>query len=754
MKKLVILIFCLSAGAISHAQIGTLCNNAAPICAQTGLSYTNSTGVPSLGTINCLGSSPNPSFFFMQVDNAGTINMSLGQTNSSGTNTDVDFQLWGPFPSVAAGCASISNNVANSNADCSYAGGGTIEQVNIVNGQPGDFYILLNTNFSNTPGTITLTLNSNSTGSTNCGILSNAQNNGPICEDEVLLLTGDDGGTGGPYTYNWYLMPDFGTSLNTTTNFAFSPPAPGTYEFAFVLMDQATFEADTAYTTAVVNEIPDAPTFSSTAPACEGSTVMMYPDNAITGATYSWSGTNGFTSNQPSVTFANANPALFNATYSLTVTVNGCTSDPYSEALVIFDTNVPVVTGPTEVCEGQTIPLAVSNGNLFASFAWNNVQGSNPQEVPAGSYTVTATDANGCETTSTPAYVVDLIDNPLSISGPDHFCEGSPITLSATPGKQSYSWSTGSNAETTQVSVDGPVVVTVMSQEGCERSDTLDVSMYDKPEADFSPLMSCDSTVSFSNESSVSDAYGSVQQSWAWSFGHMNPDDSTQAVSTVADPVHTFPAPGIYNVTLVVESNFGCIDQKQVAFEVIQKPLVNFEFESLCFAEGKFLNLSEKGSYGFQSVTWDFGDGSPTESTTDSVVYYGYPTIATYEANLSITDSAGCISSLSKQIQLKDTPVFEDMPNIITPNGDNLNDDLTFLPVMEDCFNYTFAVFNRWGAKVFETSTSEKGFGGVSGLGSKLQDGVYFWVLIANGIGGGQGEQVLKQGTITVAGTK
>lgn len=751
MKKISILIACLGAAALGHAQIGALCDNAAPACAQTGLTYTNSTGVTGLGSINCLGSSPNPTFYYLQVDGAGNIDMTLNQTNGSGGGLDVDFQLWGPFSSVSAGCASISNNVANSNADCSYSASST-EQVNITNGQPGAFYILLITNFSNQPGTITL-VQTGGTGTTNCGILSNAQNNGPICEGQTLLLTGDDGGIGGgPYTYNWYLMPDFTTSLSNTTNYSYTPPGPGSYQFAFVLMDQGTFEADTAYTTGVVNEIPDAPVFTSTAPACEGSAVSMMPTNPITGGTYNWSGTNGFTSNQPTVTFANANPQLFNATYSLTVTVNGCVSPPYSLPLTIYDTEVPVVTGPTEVCEGQTVPLVVTNANLFNYFSWNGVPGTNPQQVPGGSYTVTATDANGCQTTSTPAHVVGLISNPLDITGPDFFCEGNSVTLSATPGKQSYSWSNGSNGETSTVNTDGLVVVTVVSQEGCERSDSLLVRMYDTPDVSFSPLLSCDSLVNFQNNTQISDNYGSTGQTYAWTFGHINPD-STLAVSSLSDPSHVFPQPGTYNVSLSVTTSNGCTDDMQVAFEVYQKPIVNFEFESLCFAEGKFLNLSQEGSNGFKTVTWDFGDGTASYDSKDSVLFYSYPAIASYTVTLNITDSANCQSSLTKEITLKETPVFEDIPNILTPNGDNVNDTYSFLPVYEDCFDYTFAVFNRWGAKVFETEKSSKGFGGISNLGSKLQDGVYFWVLVANGTGAGQGEQVLKKGSLTIAGS-
>ncbi|MCG9910323.1 MAG: PKD domain-containing protein [Flavobacteriales bacterium] len=735
------------------AQLTALCNNnAQPICAQQGLTFASPTGQPSLGTINCLFTTPNPNWFYMQVGQSGNIDMTLTQTNLNGGGIDVDFMLWGPFNSVAEGCTSIGNNVAAFNHDCSYSASAT-EFVNINNGVTGQFYILLITNFSGQAGTINLN-QTGGNGTTNCGVLSNAQNNGPICLGEQLTLTANGGSASGSYSFAWYLMPDFTTPLANTQNVSIVPPAVGIYDIAVIVTDNFSLESDTSYTQAVVNAIPPAPTFDITSPACQGTTVTMVPNPALpVGTIYSWTSVGGYVNNTSSVTFNNAQP-FFNDTYTLQVTINGCQSPPFSQTLTVFPTTVPIISGPTEVCEGALVPLEVTNGNLFNNFVWNGVTGTNPQFLTAGTYTVEVTDLNGCVTTSAP-YTVTLIPNPLEITGPDAFCEGSPITLIATPGKQSYTWSTGSTVDSTEVSQDGLVIVSVVSTEGCNRSDSLYVKMYDKPEAAFSPAKICDGDpVSFQNETLLSDVYGSNQTTWFWSFDHLENDSITPATSDLENPGHVFPTHGTYNVIFEVTSNFGCKDTIVFPFLVIERPTPQFYYESLCFGEVAFFNTSEQGTYPFETVTWDFGDGVGTSNSMDSLVYYTYAQVSTYNVTISITDTSGCPSSQVASIQLNDTPTFDDLPNIITPNGDGVNDDFTFPAILDDCYNYTFTIFNRWGGKVFQTTSSNNGFEGISNLGSKLNDGVFFWTLTGNGTGAGQETKVVKKGTITVAGTK
>ena len=74
-------------------------------------------------------------------------------------------------------------------------------------------------------------------------------------------------------------------------------------------------------TTVVINPIPTI-TVSNNGPVCDSSTLNLTA-SSYPGATYSWSGPNGFTSNlqNPSIT-----PAVLadSGTYSVTVTALGC----------------------------------------------------------------------------------------------------------------------------------------------------------------------------------------------------------------------------------------------------------------------------------------------------------------------------------------------------------------------------------------------------------------------------------------------
>lgn len=68
------------------------------------------------------------------------------------------------------------------------------------------------------------------------------------------------------------------------------------------------------------------------------------------------------------------------------------------------------------------------------------------------------------------------------------------------------------------------------------------------------------------------------------------------------------------------------------------------------------------------------------------------------------------------------------VPNAFTPNGNGLNDE--FLPSagFVDIVDYNFAVFNRWGEKLFETNDRTQGWDGKYN-GNKCDGGVYVWIL-------------------------
>ena len=127
------------------------CITAEPFCTGTAYSYCNTTGIPSAGMYSCLGSTPNPMWMYLQIDNPGPIDIQISQFDNFGGTLDVDFAMYGPYVSVADACNNITPG--SPTVDCSYLTA-AVETANFTGGAAGEFYILLVTNYSNNPGYI------------------------------------------------------------------------------------------------------------------------------------------------------------------------------------------------------------------------------------------------------------------------------------------------------------------------------------------------------------------------------------------------------------------------------------------------------------------------------------------------------------------------------------------------------------------------------------------------------------------------
>jgi gliding motility-associated-like protein len=86
------------------------------------------------------------------------------------------------------------------------------------------------------------------------------------------------------------------------------------------------------------------------------------------------------------------------------------------------------------------------------------------------------------------------------------------------------------------------------------------------------------------------------------------------------------------------------------------------------------------------------------------------------------------------------------MPNAFTPNDDGRNDIikpvLTFLPE-----KYVFQVFDRWGARIFQTTDPGTGWDGSVNGGAKASEGVYIYYILLTTT---KGIEVEQRGEITL----
>jgi len=177
-----------SPGSPPAAPPNSVCGGSGAFCADSGaLEFPNTANtdcVPDAPNVvvsnSCLGSAPNPAWYFIEIGVAGDILIDISQTTGAGgtgTGLDVDYVVWGPFPDVSSACADFTagdcandHNCTGTAVDCSYSTA-PVETATILNAQVGEFYMFLITNFDGAAGFITLTqtnIGNAGAGSTDC----------------------------------------------------------------------------------------------------------------------------------------------------------------------------------------------------------------------------------------------------------------------------------------------------------------------------------------------------------------------------------------------------------------------------------------------------------------------------------------------------------------------------------------------------------------------------------------------------------
>ncbi|TCI89939.1 T9SS type B sorting domain-containing protein [Tenacibaculum sp. M341] len=250
MKKTLLFLIYFSLILFANAQDGaSTCDAAEPMCSDDmGVKiFDNVTGKPNTGTIACLSTTPNPAWFFIRVESSGRLEFQIIQAqdfdaagNVVGNTLDVDFTSWGPFTAPDGNCSSLAttcvdttgapttcvdntfdpdyyiNNEDGTNImDCSYSGS-AIESFTIENAVAGEFYILLITNFQDSPGKIKLeqtNLGTTGAGETDCSIIAGEL--GPdqtVCDGTTITLDGTPS-TGTATSYEWQI--DTGAGFTT-----------------------------------------------------------------------------------------------------------------------------------------------------------------------------------------------------------------------------------------------------------------------------------------------------------------------------------------------------------------------------------------------------------------------------------------------------------------------------------------------------------------------------------------------------------
>jgi gliding motility-associated-like protein len=142
---------------------------------------------------------------------------------------------------------------------------------------------------------------------------------------------------------------------------------------------------------------------------------------------------------------------------------------------------------------------------------------------------------------------------------------------------------------------------------------------------------------------------------------------------------------------------------------------------------GDFVTLTANSASNAQY----FWSGPSNYSSTGSTISF-----PVQESNMGVYSVYvivdGCQSSTSTSpvsiLNLNDFEDFE-FPNVITPNGDGINDSLDIDGYFKTCQEYTLMIYNRWGQLIFEQSLNSPSFSGKTNGDQDLVEGIYFYTL-------------------------
>ena len=344
-----------------------------------------------------------------------------------------------------------------------------------------------------------------------------------------------------------------------------------------------------------------------------------------------------------------------------------------------------------------------------------------------------------------------------------------------------------------------------------------------KPEANFLITDICiNEPYTFTNTSTASSSGGNIIVENTWDFG----DGGS---STDQNPQHTFTSAGLFNVSLIVETSFGCTDtiaQNVNVFSPIsmneniiicdnfvwpvdntnytQSGIYNANFstihgcdsthilnltihpsfttplqETICSDEVYVIGNNTFNQTGNYTVLLQSVEGCDStiqlnlivnpmpESPSLSASYVKCPNepfilaadslsgatinwngpanfestqfsntfllesemIGTYSASLTILNCTSQPSQIAVDIANNQSYSNFEIPNVITPNGDLINDEWNLPELANTCEEFELIILNRWGNNIFKMSPSNPIFKGKDFNDNYLEEGVYFYKL-------------------------
>jgi len=389
--------------------------------------------------------------------------------------------------------------------------------------------------------------------------------------------------------------------------------------------------------------------------------VLDYGDGANSGSIGSWT-TITHVFNTPTAT----------TNYSITLTATSASGCTNSVTQILDTDSPPIVDFEPDTAACGPVRVEFRNISTYAtSYTWSfgdgtpDVHLTNPVHVFENNtsadvtYTVQLTGITPYGKTATATHTVTVYANPVASFNTPIVSGCSPFDAAfenTSTGGTTYNWDFGDG----NTSIDGSAIVThpyintttypasyqvtltATNTQGCQSTANDNVLVTPGVQAAFTSITDGCSPLNVQFENNSVGAYY-----YLWNFG----DGSSP--SSQMNPSHTFYNPTdkdtIYTVKLLAYTPDGCKDSLTQDITIYGTPNIDLTYSASAGCAPFVVNITDNSTAG-TTLTWDWGDGSPTETTTAPANVshtYNNTTLQTISNRMKVTATSpnGCESS-------------------------------------------------------------------------------------------------------------
>lgn len=339
---------------------------------------------------------------------------------------------------------------------------------------------------------------------------------------------------------------------------------------------------------------------------CEGESFEII-SNGITSGDFTWTGPNGFTSNQRDISFDNATSNM-TGVYKLRVNSGGY-SYQAEEYILVQPAPKFNKVGNTSFCMGDSSTISLQPINFVSGviFNWSDGQkGFNVKFKEEGVYYVTAISSNGC-TTLDSVVITEIPPLDVNIIGDLKHCQGETTNLSSNLSGNNYllKWSTGETSNNIKVTKSGIYHLEVQEIDGCKGWDTIEVVFNPSPNTEING--GAYRQICYGSEIILEPVNKSENTVYYWLDGY-----STQ--------IRSVNNSGKY--ILVGKNDAGCITYDTVTVEIIEKPEIDiFPADTVFLCQGEQTTLEVRNVPQGASIFWSNGQKSRKINVSNEGLY-------------------------------------------------------------------------------------------------------------------------------------